>query len=507
MRTLTLLATLLANAATLADETVDAVRSPLTVVTEARTSFGTRLAISADAFAVFQPAELRLIGFPLDANRSVTLELQSFQVTGPSATIVMGTDQGDIPMPYPEVMLFRGRVADAPESWVFLGVTPDRVNGIVHLSDAEEYFLAPLPERIDAGERDTHVIYERFSAGTAAPPSRFHCEAVRRSGVPATPPPSSIQPASASADGFSTVDNTSPRGGQLHVAWLAVDCDWEYRNLAPFSGVGEAAAYAIELIGVVNVIYERDVQTRMYVNFLRVWTTPNDPYDAADTQEQLPEFENFLASNLGNNVSRDVNHLFSGRDLGGGRAFLDVLCDAYGVSGNLNGTFPRPAQDLQPDNWDVVVVPHEIGHNFGSPHTHCYEPPIDTCAGTGWDCPHPRVCQQSELMSYCHLCPGGTANIRLSFDHPAVLAQMREDVSCIRPVISPCHVNAAWGGAENGQPQVPYDNVLKGFMGVLPGGTLRIMAGNYPETLRLDRAVRLENWLNNGIVRIGQQPS
>ncbi|GMU83544.1 MAG: hypothetical protein AMXMBFR47_34140 [Planctomycetota bacterium] len=471
------------------------IESPLTLAGD-NDGYGIRAILEADAFDRLSGSGIRVHEFPLDAARSVTLALRSFQVTGPGATLVEGTDAGDVPLPMPRVHLLRGEVEGEPGSWVFLGVTPGRINGIVHLSEDEEFIIAPLQERIAAGDLDTHVIFERFSTDAGSQPSSFICTAVPRDGRPA-PRPSSVQIAAPEGDG-----GPQERGASDRVAWLAIDCDWEFRNLPPFSTTGDAAAYVMELIGVVNVIYERDVQTRMYINFLRVWNTSADPYDADDTQEQLPEFENYFSNNVG--VSREVNHLLSGRDLGGGRGFIDVLCDAYSVSGNMAGTFPRPApQNFHADNWDIVVVAHEIGHNFGSPHTHCYDPPIDTCAGTLYDCSHPRVCQQGELMSYCHTCPGGIANIRLGFVHPAVLAEMREDVSCLRLVRSLVYVNIAWSGGENGTITLPYNRVLKGFMGVTEGGTMRIMQGSYPTPVTLDRAVRLEVWNNVGTVTIG----
>ena len=105
---------------------------------------------------------LRLDQFPLDATRRVTLELHSFQVTGPGATIVEGTDDGDVVVPFPDVMLFRGQIADAPESWVFLGVTPDRINGTV-FPDAPR---APTAPASSPGAGDT------ARAGTISPPPR-----------------------------------------------------------------------------------------------------------------------------------------------------------------------------------------------------------------------------------------------------------------------------------------------------------------------------------------------
>jgi hypothetical protein len=104
----------------------------------------------------------------------------------------------------------------------------------------------------------------------------------------------------------------------------------------------------------------------------------------------------------------------------GGIAWLNAVCSTtgYGVSAYLNGSFPYPLQDHHSGNWDVVVVSHELGHNFGAIHTHSYSPPIDNC-GNG-NC---QGAANGTIMSYCHTCPGGIANIELIF-HPLLVIDM-----------------------------------------------------------------------------------
>ncbi|HJW28397.1 MAG TPA: M12 family metallo-peptidase, partial [Saprospiraceae bacterium] len=69
------------------------------------------------------------------------------------------------------------------------------------------------------------------------------------------------------------------------------------------------------------------------------------------------------------NYNGRLAHLLSTRTLGGGIGYVDVLCDntyQCAFSANLTTTiihFPTYS-------WNVEVVTHEMGHNFGSYHTH-----------------------------------------------------------------------------------------------------------------------------------------
>src|SRR5207253_8420266 len=59
---------------------------------------------------------------------------------------------------------------------------------------------------------------------------------------------------------------------------------------------------------------------------------------------------------------------------------------------------------------------HELGHNFGTPHTHCYSPPLDKCFSGEAGCySGPVVASRGTIMSYCHLLAGGLSNIDLVF--------------------------------------------------------------------------------------------
>ncbi len=71
---------------------------------------------------------------------------------------------------------------------------------------------------------------------------------------------------------------------------------------------------------------------------------------------------------------------------------------------------------------------HELGHNFGTGHTHeGYSPVVDTC---GTSCPvELPLAKSATIMSYCHVCSGGLDNVEYTFGGKYSGSGSRSDVS------------------------------------------------------------------------------
>ena len=212
--------------------------------------------------------------------------------------------------------------------------------------------------------------------------------------------------------GYISADGSIAGGAGCREFRVAVDTDTEFTMVARGGSTASAMQYALLLMGAASQVFAREIDVRLPINFLRLWTT-EDPWTMPDMIDQFIQYRNYWFANEGD-ISRDFGHLLTGRGLGGGVAWLGVVCSepfyAYALSSGVGYSFPYPLIDHDHGNWEPVVVNHEIGHNFGAPHTHDHNPQADGC-GTG-DCSQASM---GTIMSYCHWCPGGISNFSFLF--------------------------------------------------------------------------------------------
>lgn len=184
----------------------------------------------------------------------------------------------------------------------------------------------------------------------------------------------------------------------------------------------------VNLFNQVALQYQR-IDIPLKVSGLKIYTQP-DPYRTKTTSETA--LYAFRDSMFNQGYPGQLAHLLIGRGIGGGIAFLNGLCNSYAsyaVSGNMNsGVVGYPSY-----SWNVNVIAHELGHNFGSPHTHDCAwngnyTAIDGCATSPGSCPNgpvPSTAEGGTIMSYCHLNGTGIKPINGFGPQPAELIYSR----------------------------------------------------------------------------------
>ena len=199
---------------------------------------------------------------------------------------------------------------------------------------------------------------------------------------------------------------------------VAYDTTARFVNL--FGTGQQAIDYLGDLTNFISTLYINEVNTEIVISSttLRGADEPWNP-----DGDLLQQFENYW-NDPNNNVdqTRTLAHIV---DAGPsqGVAYVGALCGDgfdYGVSQGLGTEFDP---NDNPQDWSFTVVAHELGHNFGSDHTHCYAPVIDECHNgeAGFGCwggaeslPGPLGQQSGTIMSYCHLLNGGLSNIAVT---------------------------------------------------------------------------------------------
>jgi hypothetical protein len=379
--------------------------------------------------------------------RTAALGLRRFEVFTPDARILVQGGRGKRLVRPPNRAYFRGGVEGETDSLAFLVVGENgEVRGLV-LSGGRAYVLGA--EREDASAEEAMVTRAVEEALAKKPVDGWRCgnDALPRSATGGSDALTAIFEEQRTAV-------TAEASAQYSMA-VAIETDFELYSR--FNSVNLAAAYIGDLLGASSAIYYRDIGTTLRVNFISLWTSPGDPWSGSSSCETLVQFANYWVNpaNGRTAIPRGTAHFLSGKADKNGIAWVGTLCSTpqalqitcgttsystfsggFGVTQGIDGTF----NPLRPTVvWDISGVSHELGHNFDSPHTHCYNnypvpgsPPVDPCFGSEPGCYAGNASLppggKGSIMSYCHLLGSVSANIALSFGAPLQYGTLSERV-------------------------------------------------------------------------------
>ncbi len=370
-------------------------------------------------------AALSMPGVEIPGEESVVLELE--RVDFDFSSIGVHVDGQPADWNSGDLTLWRGAVAGDPFSDVFIGFSSLGTYGWIATEGQTWHVSAFSGAGNDWSAPGCRMWNESVSAEVRQSSEQPLCLS---DGLPANLNQPTLNGAPGAGFRFGSA-------GVLKEGKIAVETD--YQLFQVFGSLAAEQNYVGMLLGAISNRYETEVDVVLTYPYLMYHTSSNDGWSAADNGgnsiDVLNEFRDAWEFNIP--AGAHLAHFVSGAGLGGGVAYLNVLCNeeyGFGVSGNIAGSVNFPVSQGS-GNWDFMVIAHELGHNFASPHTHNFCPPLDECAPNGYfgDCQNQQQCtSQGTIMSYCHLCSGGITNIT-TFFHPTVQQTIRDAVasSCL----------------------------------------------------------------------------
>eukprot|EP00804_Cyclotella_cryptica_P014971 CCRYP_000585-RA/>CCRYP_000585-RA protein AED:0.09 eAED:0.09 QI:277/1/1/1/1/1/9/288/735 len=197
-----------------------------------------------------------------------------------------------------------------------------------------------------------------------------------------------------------------------------------YHDPSNTANMPNTITYVNALITAISSIYEREVDTHLNVLHISKTSMYNTVGNVAQAL-QLMESTYGSSTNWHytdpNGQPPDLHHAILYRSLGGGIAYLGTVCNSrlgFAVSSGVQGSLTDINNGAL--YWDINVIAHEVGHNFGADHTHEMNPIVDNCGNNNCISPvdgtTPISNGDGTLMSYCHArCGGGMANVAATF--------------------------------------------------------------------------------------------
>ncbi|MBK7233073.1 MAG: hypothetical protein IPH93_12635 [Saprospiraceae bacterium] len=298
---------------------------------------------------------------------------------------------------------FRGVVEGIEGSLVAISVFSNEIMGVVSIPNLGNLNLGKLSSTTET-ENNEDVYISYFEKDLNAQ-SNFQC------GVEED---FSISDLAQSVNSQQTIFDTRCRTVRVFL-----ECDYKMyqdRNLQK----NQVVNYVTGLFNVVKTLYSNE-RVNLEISDIMVWTTP-DPFPKTTLQNILLSYANYRKNDFTGDLAQLVSTATAQQQ--GGIAFVNGMCTNWnGQLGPLSYAWINNSfQPLPIYSWSVEVMAHELGHNFGSWHTHscvwgpgknsqldnCQPPDVGSCAAG------PAPFSGGTIMSYCHLTSYGI-NFSLGF--------------------------------------------------------------------------------------------
>lgn len=318
-----------------------------------------------------RPEQIRLTVPSADG----VLRLQLYRVQLTTGTFAVATDQGDAALGDDGVH-YRGVLEDDDDSLAAISVYDDGAAGFIS-TGTRIFNLAK-----QRGS-DDHVTY---AVDTLPTPEALGCQNDALGNV-ATP------------------DVSRQSSAFVGDKYVAIYFEADFKMFQDHnSSVADTTQYVTSMFNQVATLYANE-NIELRVSSIFVWTTV-DPYASlGNTVDVLTAFQ----ASVGTSFQGNLAFFLTTRNLGGGVAYVDVVCTksyAFGMGMIYNSFANVPTY-----SWTVEVVAHELGHNLGSPHTQACSwsgGALDNCAAPEGSCaPGPAPTNGGTVMSYCHLTSHG----------------------------------------------------------------------------------------------------
>jgi hypothetical protein len=371
---------------------------------------------------------LRIENFPINSIENGTVNLRRVK----SAVDIdtkwwRQTKSGLVAGIAPEIISYSGTIENGGDTKIFLNYCSGNLFAYIRSTDGHQYDMVSALN--NDNPKTTRIIIAEQNSKIDNPQDVNPFECLTDDIIPET---------REQEDLFKYGNELQKDMNKLYEVRIGIDAINNFFQLMG-SNYNSTANYIAAVMSHVSYIYEENFNVRLYIPYVLVREiAEEDPYviyELNDFETKLTNME-WIWNGGFNDRPENVALIFmlaSLRERPGGSMVAGlsytgapgkgVLCDrtyGFGIAG-LNGYYSYPNYNY---TWDVNVVAHEMGHNFGLPHTHsCYYEPymIDTCVTQTLPWPIGDACVYGQnyprpgtLMSYCHIA-NATGSVELRF--------------------------------------------------------------------------------------------